>query len=99
MKKVRFRLSHYFAGINYKRIEKHVKTINDLPYKKVEDEVLKLNVYYPKKEGKFPIILYIHGGGWMRGSKDRFLELRILKRLAWMGFVVFNIDIITIYIF
>lgn len=92
IKKVRFRFSHYFSGIHYKRIEECVTTVNDLIYKEVENESLKLNVYYPKKEGKHPIIIYIHGGGWMRGSKDRFLELRILKRLAYMGFVVFNID-------
>ncbi len=91
-KRVRFRLSHYFSGIHYKRLEKHVTTINDIAYKEVEDRILKLNVYHPTKEGKFPIIIYIHGGGWMRGSKDRFLELRILKRLAYMGYTVFNID-------
>ncbi len=92
VKKVRFRLSHYFSGIHYKRLEECVTTVDDVTYKEVENETLKLNVYSPKKEGKYPIIIYIHGGGWMRGSKDRFLELRILKRLAYMGFVVFNID-------
>ncbi|MBK5113595.1 MAG: alpha/beta hydrolase [Candidatus Heimdallarchaeota archaeon] len=92
IKKVRFRLSHYFSGINYKRIEEQVTTIDNVIYKEVDKESLALNVYSPKKEGKYPIIIYIHGGGWMRGSKDRFLELRILKRLACMGFVVFNID-------
>jgi len=92
VKRVRFRLSHYFSGINYKRIEKHVTSIDDIPYKNIGETTLKLNVYHPIKEGKFPIIIYIHGGGWMRGSKDRYLELRILKRLAYMGFTVFNID-------
>lgn len=91
-KRVRFRLSHYFSGIHYKKLEKHVTAINDVVYKEVDDVTLKLNVYHPTKEGKYPIIIYIHGGGWMRGSKDRFLELRILKRLAYMGFTVFNID-------
>jgi acetyl esterase/lipase len=92
VKRVRFRLSHYFSGINYKRIEKQVLTVNDIIYKEVENEQLKLNAYYPKKDGKYPIIIYIHGGGWMRGSKDRYLELRILKRIACMGYTVFNID-------
>ncbi|NHJ33028.1 MAG: alpha/beta hydrolase, partial [Asgard group archaeon] len=92
IKKVRFRLSHYFSGINYKRIEKHVASVNDVIYKETKKGNLKLNVYHPIKEGKYPIIIYIHGGGWMRGSKDRFLELRILKRLTCMGFTVFNID-------
>jgi len=92
VKKVRFRLSHYFSGINYKRIDKYVTTVNDVVFKEQEKEKLKLNVYYPIKEGKYPIIIFIHGGGWITGSKDKLLDLRILKRLAYMGFTVFHID-------
>lgn len=92
IKKVRFRLSHYFSGINYKRIDKHVTTVNDVTYKELENENLKLNIYHPIKEGKYPVIIFIHGGGWITGSKDGFLESRILKRLAYMGYTIFNID-------
>ncbi len=92
LKKVRFRFTNYFSGINYKKIDKQIVSVNDIPYRAVEDKFLTLNIYYPKKEQKNPVIVYVHGGGWMRGSKDRYLDLRILKRLAYNGFTIFNID-------
>jgi acetyl esterase/lipase len=92
VKKVRFRLSHYFSGIHYKKIDKHVITIKDIIYKELENENLKLNVYHPKKEGKYPIIIFVHGGGWIVGSKEKRLDLRILKRLAYLGYTVFHIN-------
>ncbi|MBN1330318.1 MAG: alpha/beta hydrolase [Candidatus Heimdallarchaeota archaeon] len=91
-RKVRFRLSHYLSGINYKKLDKEVVSVNDVPYRTIDDKTIGLNIYYPNKEQKNPVIVYAHGGGWMRGSKDRFIELRILKRLAYNGFTVFNID-------
>jgi acetyl esterase/lipase len=30
----------------------------------------KLDVYIPKGDGPFPLILWVHGGGWEGGSKD-----------------------------
>jgi acetyl esterase/lipase len=30
----------------------------------------KLDVYVPKGDGPFPLILWVHGGGWEGGSKD-----------------------------
>lgn len=91
-KRVRFRLNHFFSGIHYRRIEKIIHTINDIPFRKINDIELKLNVYYPVKKGIYPTILFIHGGGWIGGSKDMFLSIRMLKRLAYMGHTIFDID-------
>jgi acetyl esterase/lipase len=30
----------------------------------------KLDVYVPKGDGSFPLVLWVHGGGWEGGSKD-----------------------------
>src|SRR5262245_54683719 len=30
----------------------------------------KLDVYVPKGDGPFPLVLWVHGGGWEGGSKD-----------------------------
>lgn len=90
--KVYFNLLDYFKGIRNKQLEKNVNTINDIPYRTINDKTLKLNVYYPTKTGKYPTILYVHGGGWIMGSKDKLHAIRVLKKIASMGYVIFSIN-------
>jgi len=47
-------------------------------------------VYIPKGSGPFPVILYMHGGGWCIGSPEGVK--RKAMRLAEQGFVVFNLN-------
>ena len=52
-----------------------------------------LDVYYPKgtkKSEKLPVIIDIHGGGWMYGDKD--LNEYYCLALAEKGYVVFNMS-------
>ena len=52
-----------------------------------------LDVYFPKgtkKKDKFPVIIDIHGGGWMYGDKD--LNEYYCLALAEKGYVVFNMS-------
>lgn len=50
-----------------------------------------LDVYYPENAvGKLPVIVEIHGGGWMYGSKE--LNKNYCLALAQRGFVVFNMS-------
>ncbi|MBD3192980.1 MAG: alpha/beta hydrolase fold domain-containing protein [Candidatus Heimdallarchaeota archaeon] len=89
---VRFNLLDYFKGIRKKQLEKSVKTINDIPYRTINNKTLKLNIYYPKQKGKYPTILYVHGGGWIMGSKDKLHAVRVLKKIASLGYVIFSIN-------
>lgn len=43
----------------------------DVPYIKDGDVAQRLDIYYPEKQPKesLPLIVHIHGGGWMGGSK------------------------------
>ena len=43
----------------------------DLPYKTTPAGTLLLDLHYPQKElsGKYPLVIYTHGGGWAAGSK------------------------------
>jgi acetyl esterase/lipase len=34
----------------------------------------KLDLYLPKGEKNYPVLFFIHGGGWTRGSKDGFAK-------------------------
>ncbi len=52
-----------------------------------------LDVYYPegtKADAKLPVIIDIHGGGWMYGDKD--LNKYYCLELANRGYVVFNMS-------
>ena len=49
----------------------------------------KLDVYRPKdREGKLPVIISIHGGGWVYGDKERYQYY--CMSLAQLGFAVIN---------
>lgn len=48
-----------------------VKMELDVPYIENGDEAQKLDIYYPEKPGDkpLPLIVHIHGGGWIGGSR------------------------------
>ena len=53
------------------------------------DAMQKLDVYRPKNiEGKLPVIVSVHGGGWVYGDKELYKHYCV--HLAQRGFVVVN---------
>lgn len=61
-------------GMNSKMLNLAVETI---PVFAVEEEVIKadgekipLRIYRPEGTGPFPVVLFIHGGGWVAGNLD-----------------------------
>ncbi|MDP4624103.1 MAG: alpha/beta hydrolase [Akkermansiaceae bacterium] len=44
----------------------------DIIYKTIGDKELQLDLYYPTQtpKGKYPVVVYTHGGGWAAGSKN-----------------------------
>jgi len=75
---------------------------HDVVYRSVEGKKLRLNVYLPNKfigeppwwvndgKGKKPTLLYIHGGGWVEGSKDE-RSLNVLPYI-YRDWVVISIN-------
>jgi acetyl esterase/lipase len=52
-------------------LQDRVTVEKDLPYVKDGHERQKLDLYVPKQgEGPFPLVIWVHGGGWQNGSKD-----------------------------
>ncbi len=68
-----------------------IKRIYDIAYIDDGHPLHRLDVYYPENtEGKLPVIIDIHGGGWMYGNKElnRIYCLNLAKR----GYTVFNMS-------
>lgn len=63
----------------------------NITYGKTPEQELKLDVYRPKAGGdSLPACVLVHGGGWMKGDKEKFTPLAIA--LAQKGYVVANIE-------
>ncbi len=63
----------------------------DITYGRTPEQELKLDVYRPKAGGaSLPACILVHGGGWVKGDKEKFRPLAIA--LAECGYVVANIE-------
>ena len=51
-----------------------------------------LDLYLPDGEGPHPVVLLIHGGGWVGGSRSSWREVSVSSDLARAGFAVASID-------
>jgi acetyl esterase/lipase len=53
-------------------IPNNVNLVEDVPYASTDDPRQQLDIFLPKEPsvtGPLPVIAYIHGGGWLMGSK------------------------------
>lgn len=68
-----------------------IKEFNDIPYTDSGSIYHLLDVYFPENAKEpLPVIIDIHGGGWMYATKD--LNKIYCEYLAKRGFVVFNLS-------
>ncbi len=68
-----------------------VEVMKDLEYANVDGESLRLDLYLPKKsETMPPLLVWIHGGGWTKGSKSGINPIFI--RLTAKGYATASID-------
>ncbi len=78
-------------GLKYiGRIEKVTNYERDVVWAEVGDQQLLLDVSWPEGEGPFPIVVNIHGGGWVIGSKE--MDEPLCRYLTNRGYVVYNIE-------
>ena len=67
-------------------ISKDLDCFKNIRYGK--NRMNKLDVYRPKAAGKLPVIISVHGGAWVYGSKEVYKHY--CASLAERGFVVIN---------
>lgn len=62
----------------------------DVPYVKDGDAAQRLDIYFPEQKPKepLPLIVHIHGGGWMGGSKYPC----DVRRMTAQGYVVASVE-------
>jgi acetyl esterase/lipase len=49
------------------------QAVRDVTYRTVDGKALKLDVYTPYDQKPGPTVFYIHGGGWLNGSKEQYV--------------------------
>ncbi|MET7425960.1 alpha/beta hydrolase [Dactylosporangium sp. NPDC005555] len=53
---------------------------------------LHLDLHVPPGDGPFPVVLWIHGGGWMTGSRVWTVDQRFHERMVARGYAVADVD-------
>ncbi|MDZ5130533.1 alpha/beta hydrolase [Clostridium perfringens] len=86
-----FQLGVFPRPKNFCEIARNLIVEKDITYESSILEGNKLDVYYPKNlNKKAPILMWIHGGGYIANSKETVKNY--MMTLANKGFVIFNID-------
>lgn len=68
-------------------------TVHDITYCTPDGQAQQLDMYIPNKANTtFPLVMYIHGGSWVSGSKDEEAITQYLPTLADAGYVVASIN-------
>ena len=71
------------AVIHRRRMEEHMKLIQDIAYSDIGHPRQKLDLYLPDAK-EFSVFIYFHGGGLERGSKEGqpFIEYLVKRGIA-----------------
>ncbi len=56
------------AGVRFRRTHEALEL--DVPYTAISD--VRLDIYSPETPGTYPVLIFVHGGGWNSYSKDLF---------------------------
>ena len=62
-------------------------TLKDTPY---GDRNLRVDVFTPEKEGLYPALIMVHGGGWRAGNKS--LQVPMAEQIAASGYVTVTVE-------
>ncbi|MCM8525472.1 MAG: alpha/beta hydrolase [Lentisphaeraceae bacterium] len=62
------------------KLPEHIKKIANIEFAKEGDKSLQLDLYLPKNSTeKVPVIMWVHGGGWLKGSRTKAKGLWLVE--------------------
>ena len=65
---------------NAQKLPDHIKKIANVEFAKEGDKSLQLDLYLPKNSNeKVPVIMWVHGGGWLKGSRTKAKGLWLVE--------------------
>lgn len=67
-----------------------IRVVRDIPYRHTGHPAHRLDVHIPEGKGPWPIVLYVHGGGFRILSKETHWVMALA--FARKGYLVVNID-------
>ena len=67
-------------------------TCKTFVYKKLKKRKLKLDLWLPGNEKRYPVVFFCHGGGWISGFRNQPNNVSWCKYLASKNFAVVSID-------
>ncbi|HEY3739583.1 MAG TPA: alpha/beta hydrolase, partial [Bryobacteraceae bacterium] len=80
------------AGLNLPldamKIDAEVSATKNIPYVDGAVAKQKLDLYLPKNKTNFPVLIFVHGGGWTTGDKALYQPLGNLLAKAGIGVAI-----------
>ena len=77
--------------ISEAKAQTQAQALRDIEYARVGNKSLKLDLYLPEGQGPFPLIIWIHGGGWTSGNKSLSSDSPQVRQTA-RGYAVASIN-------
>lgn len=77
-----------FALLGARAHAQEVRVVKDLEYARAGDAALMLDLYVPAMATRAPVVVWVHGGAWRSGSKDKPPILPLTAK----GFAIASVD-------
>jgi acetyl esterase/lipase len=65
------------------------QAFTDVTYCSMDGQPQKMDLYFPKSGGPWPVFLYVHGGGWNKGDKSEGVGWKYLND---QGYLVVSVN-------
>src|ERR1700757_830801 len=79
------------SGFAFLAVTSWAADYNDVLYRTIDGVQLTLDAHVPNDAGPFPAAILVHGGGWVAGDKQQYINY-LFKPLSDAGFAWFSIN-------